>query len=141
MALLRLKRPWDPFVEFQRRVNRLFDPGWSRQAPGTFSALNMYECDDRYEITTELPGVRPDQIDLNVTGDELTLKIERTRPEGIEEDQYRRQERLFGTWQRTVALPEEVDHGKVDAHFRNGVLTVLLPKAESVKPRQIVVKT
>lgn len=139
MAILRWQRPWDPFAEFQREVNRLLSPGWSRRAPGTFSALNMHECDDHYELTAELPGVRRDQIELSVTGGELSLRIERSRLDGVAENQYRRQERMFGSWHRTVALPEKVEHAKVEAHFRNGVLTIVLPKHEEVKPRQIAV--
>ena len=140
MTILRWERRLDPFAEFQREVTRLFDRGWSRRVPGTFSALNMHEVDDHYEVTAELPGVHLEQIELNITGDELTLKIQRRRPEGIAENQYRRQERMFGSWPRTVALPREVDREKVDAHFRNGVLTIVLPKVAQAKPRQITVK-
>ena len=141
MALLRWTSPWDPFTEFQREVNRLFSRGWSRRMPGAFGSLNMHESDDRYEITAELPGVRPDQVELNLTGEELSLKVDRVRTEGVPENQYRRQERVFGTWHRTVGLPEGVDRDKVDARFRNGVLTIVVPKATQVQPRQITVRS
>ena len=141
MAILRWKRPWDPFAEFQREVNRVFDRGRTRRVPGAFSALNIHETDDRYEITAELPGVQRDQIELNVTGDELSLRVDRGRPEGVSEDQYRRQERVFGAWHRTVALPEDADATKVDAELHNGLLTVVLPKAEEVRPRQVAVRS
>ena len=141
MALLRWQRPWDPFTEFQREVNRLFDHRRTRRVPGTFSALNLHQTDGGYEVTAELPGVRRDQIELNVTGDELALKVERSRPEGVAENQYRRQERVFGSWHRTIALPEDVDPTKVEAQLRDGLLTIVLAKSQKAQPRQITVES
>jgi len=139
MAPLRWQSPWDPFFEFQREVNRLFDQNRSRRGPGTFSALNMHECPDRYEITAELPGMKHDQIELSISGDQLSLRLERRRPQGTAENRFRRQERVFGSWHRSIALPGQVDRSRVEAHFRHGVLTIAVPKAKETQPRQIPV--
>jgi HSP20 family protein len=69
----------------------------------------------------------------------LTLRGERKRPEGVKEESYRRQERFFGRWTRTVTLPDRVESGQVSASYAQGVVTITLPKAESAKPRQITV--
>jgi HSP20 family protein len=137
-----LPRRWDPFREFHREVGRFletFEPLQTWRVSKPFPAINLYDAKDRYILTAELPGVAPDQLDLSITGETLTLRGERRRPEGVNEESYRRQERQFGRWSRTVTLPERVDAGKVAAEVAHGILTVNLPKAEEAKPRQISV--
>jgi HSP20 family protein len=136
------QRRWDPFRDFQREVGRLFETfeplhGFRVQRP--FPAINLYDAKDRYILTAELPGMAPEELDLSLTGETLTLRGERKRPEGVSDESYRRQERQFGRWSRTVALPERVDGAGVAAQFAHGVLTVTIPKAEEAKPRQIAV--
>ena len=99
--------------------------------------INLYDSGERYILTAQLPGVGPEEVDLSITGETLTIRGDRKRPEGVAEESYRRQERQFGRWTRTVTLPDRVDSSKVSASFANGVLTVALPKAEESKPRQI----
>lgn len=137
-----IPRNWDPFRDIQREVGRLLEsfepvPSWRSQRP--FPAINLYDDGDRYILTAELPGSEPSSLDLSLTGESLTLRGERTRPEGVAEENYRRQERRFGHWSRSVTLPDRVDGSNVAAEFADGVLTVTLPKAEEAKPRQIVV--
>jgi HSP20 family protein len=139
-----LHRRWDPFREFQREVGRLFEnfePLHALRFPRAFPAVNLYDVKDRFLLTAELPGTNPAELDLSITGDVLTLRGERKRPEGVPEDSYRRQERPFGKWTRTVPLPERVDNTKVSAQFAHGILTVTLPKAEEARPRQIAVSS
>jgi HSP20 family protein len=81
--------------------------------------------------------VAPEEVDLSITGETLTIRGDRKRAEGVSEESYRRQERQFGRWTRTVTLPDRVNSTNVSATFANGVLTVTLPKAEEAKPRQI----
>jgi HSP20 family protein len=135
-------RRWDPFRDLQREVGRLLQglepiPSW--RFPRPFPAINLYDAGDRYVLTAELPGVTPEELDLSLTGETLTLRGERRRPEGINDESYRRQERPFGHWSRSVTLPERIDAAGVSAQCAHGVLTVQLPKSEELKPRQIPV--
>jgi len=132
---------WDPFREFQREVGRIlggFD-SFGLRTPRLFPAVNLFDAGDRFLLTAELPGVSTDQIDLSITGDTLTLRGERRRPDDVPDDRYRRQERQFGRWVRTIPLPARVDGSKVSAQFAHGVLTVTVPKAPETQPRQISV--
>jgi HSP20 family protein len=142
MSGLNWQRRWDPFRDLQREVGRLFETleplqPWRVMRP--YPAVNLYDAGDRYVLTSELPGVGPEDLDLSITGETLTFRGERKRPEGVTEETYRRQERQFGRWTRTVTLPDRVETGQVSASFANGVLTITLPKAESSRPRQISV--
>ena len=142
MSGVHWQRRWDPFREFQREVGRFFetfDPLQNWRVPRPFPAVNLYDAGDQYLLTAELPGMVPEELELSITGETLSLRGERKRPEGIADESYRRQERLFGRWARTVTLPERVDGARVAAGFSNGVLSVSLPKAEEARPRQIAV--
>lgn len=134
---------WDPFREFQREVGRLLesiDPRHFR-FPRPYPALNLLDGEDCYVLTAELPGMSAENLDLTISGETLTMRGERSRPEGVLDESYRRQERMFGSWSRSLTLPGRVDAARVSANFQNGVLTVSLPKIESVPPRQIPVTT
>jgi HSP20 family protein len=140
MSGLNWQRRWDPFRDFQREVGRLFESlepvqHW-RLARGV-PPINLYDAGETYILTAQLPGVGPEEVDLSITGETLTIRGERKRSDGVSEESYRRQERHFGRWTRTVTLPDRVDGAKVSATFANGVLTVKLPKAEEARPRQI----
>ena len=133
---------WDPFRELQREVGRLFEtlqppPAW--RVARQFPVMNVYDAGDRYVLSVPIPGVTPEEIDLSITGETLTLRGERKRADGVSDESYRRQERPFGRWTRTVTLPDRVEGGQVSASYANGILTVALPKAESALPRQITV--
>ncbi|MFO0907132.1 MAG: Hsp20/alpha crystallin family protein [Isosphaeraceae bacterium] len=136
------QRRWDPFRELEREVGRLFssfEPLQTWRMARQFPPVNLYDASDRYILTVAVPGMTPGDIDLSITGETLTLRGERRRPEGVSDESYRRQERPFGRWMRTVTLPDRVEGGEVSAAYANGVLTVTLPKAESARPRQITV--
>jgi HSP20 family protein len=99
--------------------------------------VNLYDAGESYVLTAQLPGVGPENVDLSITGETLTLRGERKRPEGVAEESFRRQERQFGRWTRTITLPDRVETNDVAATFANGILTVTLPKSEAARPRQI----
>ncbi len=142
MSGLHWQRRWDPFRELQREVGRLFEslePFQSSRRAYVYPPLNLYDAGERYIISAQLPGVVSGEIELTITGETLTMRGERKRADGVKDDSYRRQERPMGRWSRTVALPDRVDSTKVSASFSNGILTVSLPKAESAKPRHIIV--
>jgi HSP20 family protein len=101
--------------------------------------IDLYETNDEVVVKASLPGVKPDDIDISVTGQLLTLKGE-SREEREENTQnFYRRERRTGTFVRQVSLPTEVESDKAEATFENGVLRLSLPKAEAVKPKTIKV--
>jgi HSP20 family protein len=133
--------PWDPFREIRREVGRILGSieTFGVRVARPFPAINLYDAGDRYVLTAELPGVEPSEIDLTIAGETVALRGERRRPEGASDEQYRRQERPFGRWARSVTLPERVDQAAASARFSHGVLTVALPKDADARPRQIAV--
>jgi HSP20 family protein len=143
MSGMNWPRRWDPFRELQREVGRLFESlepqmhTW--RVARQFPAINLYDAGDHYVLSAQLPGMTAEELDLSITGETLTMKGERKRPDGVADESYRRQERQFGRWTRTISLPDRVDGSLVSAGFAHGILTVTLPKAESAKPRHITV--
>jgi HSP20 family protein len=134
------QRRWDPFRELQREVGRLFeglDPFQLPRHVRQYPPINVYDAGDGYVLSAQLPGGAPEDVELTITGETLTMRGERKRPEGVKDDSYRRQERPVGRWARTITLPDRVDSAQVSASFTNGILSVHLPKAESAKPRHI----
>ena len=142
MSGLNWHRRWDPFRDLQREVGRLFEtiePFHAWRVERQFPALNVFDAGDRYVLSAQLPGVLPEDVDLSITGETLTMRGDRKRPEGVADESYRRQERPSGRWTRTLTLPDRVDSTQVSASFAQGILTVTIPKAESARPRQISV--
>lgn len=136
------QRRWDPIHEIQREMGRLFEslePLQSLRPARHFPPVNLYDAGDRYVLTAPVPGMAPEELDLSITGETLTIRGERKRADGVADESYRRQERPFGRWTRAVTLPDRVESGQVSASYAQGVLTVTLPKAESARPRQISV--
>jgi len=138
----------DVFSEMERirnEIDRIFHQGLAgpsaREATGVFPPVNIYEDKDRYLLTAELPGVKPEDVEITATEESVTIKGERKPEDGGEKASYHRRERESGYFRRIVSLPDRVDPNKVEATSRNGILYLSLPKAEDVKPRQIKVKS
>jgi HSP20 family protein len=108
---------------------------------GVFPLINVTENKENYYIRAELPGIKADDLDISVTGDTLSISGERKIPAEDEKAQYHRREREAGKFSRIISLAVQVDAGKVEARCADGILTVVLPKAEAAKPKQIAVKT
>ena len=108
--------------------------------PGVFPAMNVTEDKDNLYVRAELPGMKAEEINISATGNTLSIAGERRIAPESEEASYHRRERESGTFHRTLTLPNDIDPGKVKAHYRDGILTLTLPKAEAAKPRQITVK-
>ena len=140
---------WHPFVDFQSDMNRvrdemdrLFGRYTGRRFPlasPSYPLLNVSEDDDRVYVEAELPGMEMDDLEILVHGNQLSIKGQRPKPSG-EEKTWHRQERGYGKFTRMVELPFELEQAKVEAQFKNGVLTITLPKREESKPRRIEVK-
>jgi HSP20 family protein len=137
---------WEPFRELeqlQRRMDRLFQNvfGLERSpwGAGVYPLVNISEDRDHIYVRAELPGVKPEDLDITIQDNRLLLRGERKI---LEEKQvnYHRRERESGFFRRVVVLPGPVDPQQVDAACKDGILTITLAKPEEMKPRQIKVK-
>jgi len=108
---------------------------------GVFPLVNLAEDDDNLYLTAELPGAAPDRLEVSVKGDTLNLRGQVGPAEVGEEVNYHRRERESGSFRRTLTLPVKVDIDRVDAAFKNGILTVTMPKAAEAKAHHISIKT
>ena len=143
MPVFRWRESWEPFRDLERQVDRLLESlpfpfpviRFERQYP----PVNLYELDDEYLLTAELPGTSSENLELTVSGGVLTLKGKRAAPAGVTDEHFRRHERFWGNWERALNVPERVQEEKVSAEFTDGILRIHLPKAPETKPRQIQV--
>ena len=134
---------WREMDRLQREMNRLFaeySPNQRRAAP-SYPAMNAWSNENGLMITAEVPGVKPEDIDISVIGETLTLTGMRRPDEADESVRYHRQERGYGKFTRTLQLPFPVNVEGVEAGFKNGVLAINLPRAEEDKPRKISVRS
>ena len=140
---------WEPAREMmtlREAMDRLFDDaftsplsmrnGWSMSAP----AIDMYQTDNEVVVKASIPGVKAEEVQINITGDVLSLKGEIKHEEERNDRAWHIREQRFGSFERSVALPTAVKSDKAEAVFENGVLTITLPKADEVKPRTINIK-
>jgi HSP20 family protein len=139
---------WEPFtdlVSLRDAMDRLFEESVIRPrnwlAPAFEGlAVDVYETEEDVVVKATVPGVKPEDIDISVTGDTLTIKGEFKEEEKVEKENYIRRERRQGSFSRSLTLPTSVDVEKANAEFEHGVLKLTLPKAEEVKPKTIEVK-
>ncbi len=106
---------------------------------GVFPAVNILEDKERFYVRAELPGISSQDIDLQVTGRNLSITGERKIESLGDNVKYHRREREAGKFSRVIALPRDIDADKIDAKMVNGMLTITIPKSEAAKPRQISV--
>jgi HSP20 family protein len=150
MNLIRYQYPqlktWSPvdrLASLRDEMDRLFDFTWPTRDTGLFSgwspALDVHDEKDNLVVQVELPGMKKDEIDISLHDGVLTVTGERKSEREQKEGETFRSERYFGKFQRSITLPSQVDSGKVKAAYKDGVLTVSLPKAEAAKPKQIAV--
>ncbi len=134
-----LKRMLDPWQEFDR-MGRYFDRAASC---GTceYPAVNVWISGDEAEISSEIPGIDRDDIDISVSGNTVTLKGKRPSDELKEGEAWHRHEIRHGEFSKSIQLPFNVDANKVNASYKNGVLQVSLPQLETEKPRKIEIKS
>ncbi|MBN2204160.1 MAG: Hsp20/alpha crystallin family protein [Thermoleophilia bacterium] len=138
MAIIR----WDPFREMtqlQNRFDRLFDAVGGRQE-SWLPAVDVFDTQDAVVLKAELAGMDPDDIQIEVEDNVLTIKGERKFEEKVDEERYYRVERRFGSFQRSLALPQGVKADQIEAAYDEGILTVTVPKAEQEKPKRIEVQ-
>ena len=141
MAVVR----WDPFRELtalQSEVNRLFSKvggGDVAERQSWTPQIDVIETEDAIKLKAELAGMDPKDINIEVQDNVLTVSGERRFEEEVKEDKYYRIERRYGSFSRSIALPQTVDENRIEAKYDNGLLEVSVPKAEVAKPKKISV--
>ena len=143
---------WEPAREMltlREAMDRLFDDAFTRpfslvrDGGSTWSSLtiDMYETNNDVVVKAALPGIKADEVQINVTGDILTIRGETKHEEEKKDKSWHIREHRWGAFERSITLPTGVISDRAKADFENGILTVTLPKSEEVKPRTITVKT
>lgn len=133
---------WGSFGSLRRELDELFDRFGgvgARAAHSAYPAVNLYETDEAYVLTAELPGLAPEDLTISLEGSTVTLSGER-KAAAEEGASVHRRERPTGAFRRAFDLPVPIDGDRVEALHKNGVLTLRLPKAPEHRPRQIAVK-
>ena len=138
-------RPWDEIREMERRMDEMMRRPltWWRVPTEELAwvpAVEVYEQEDKFMVRAELPGMKKEDIDISVLGDTLTIRGERKAKSEVRAEDYHRCELSYGKFSRSVALPAAVQAGKVEASYENGILEIMLPKAEEAKPKKIEIK-
>ena len=136
---------WDPFAEFRTHgLRRAFGfptvEMWHNADATLTFPVDVSDADDHIVVKAALPGIKPDQVDVSVNDGVLTIKGETERDDTSEGVNFYRRELRYGAYSRSIALLTDVDYDKAAAEFKDGLLTVTLPKAEAVRPKQITVK-
>jgi HSP20 family protein len=132
-------------MTLREAMDRLFDDAFTRplslrDGGGSTPAIDMYQTDNEVVVKAALPGFKADDVQINVTGEVLTIRGEMKREEEQKEKSWHIREHRWGSFERSISLPTDVVSEKAQADFDNGVLTITLPKAEEVKPKTITVK-
>ncbi len=144
MALIR----WEPVAELgtiQNEMNRLFNTFFDQPAPAGrggpsrrwIPAMDLVETGEQYVLRADLPGLSDEDINIQLEDNVLTISGERKTRQEQQEEGYHRLERAYGSFARSLTLPEGVDPDAVQAHFDRGVLEIRIPKPELKKPRQV----
>ncbi len=137
----RFRSPWDELHRMRQQLEQMFDdtPG-QRASAGVFPLINLTEDRNNYYVRAELPGVKAEALDIQATANNIAISGERKiAAEG--DARYHRREREAGSFSRMIGLPGDINSDKVDAKLENGVLTVVIAKAEAAKPKQITIKS
>jgi HSP20 family protein len=138
----RIRSPWDELNRMRQQLDRMFDDTPNqRVSAGVFPLINLTEDKDHYYVRAELPGLKGDELDIQVTGKNLAISGERKIAAAEEGARYHRREREAGSFSRMIGLPGEVDTENVEASLANGILTIAISKAEIAKPKQISVSS
>ena len=132
---------WDPFAELSRVQDRFFGRPVQEREYAFKPAVDIYEDDDGIHVQTDLAGVKPEDIKVEVENNVLTISGQRRMEHEDKRDGYHRVERFYGTFTRSFALSDEVSRDEIDAKFENGVLSLKLPKRPAAKRREIAIKS
>jgi HSP20 family protein len=136
MAIIR----WDPFREMREVMRRWPEDIFEDIEVRPYVEADVYETDEDVVVKMPVSGVKPDDIDISVTGDTVTIKGERKQEEEEKKKNYYYKEVRYGSFARSFTLPAAVQADKAEAKFKNGMLTLTIPKSEEAKPKVIKVK-
>jgi HSP20 family protein len=140
----RLRSPFDEWAQMRRQMDRLFEDAmapYQQPRAGVFPLVNLTEDKNNYYVRAELPGVKAKELDIQATANNLAISGERKIASEDQGARYHRREREAGKFSRMIGLPGEINPDKVEAKLENGILTVVVSKAEIAKPKQITVKS
>lgn len=145
MTLIRRTNPFGELISLRAAMDRLFEDSWVRPRNGFGAdeqplALDVRTTSDAYEIDAALPGVKPEDVDISVLGETLTITANSSQEQSRDDEGYSYREIRRGSFSRTVTLPTGVKADAASATFENGMLHLSIPKAEEAKPRQIQIK-
>ncbi len=140
--------PWEPFRDMRRMhdsLDRMFDRalmGSPLAEDLSFGSMpiDLYETDEDIIVKAAAPGMKPEDLEISITGDRLNIRGELSEEHEDKQPKYYLRERRYGSFSRSVSLPASVDGSKADAEFENGILTLKIPKKEEAKPKTITVK-
>jgi HSP20 family protein len=147
MANITRYNPFSEMVTLRHAMDRLFEDSFvsplswrTLDGEALNPALDVHETSDEIVVTAALPGLKAEDVDITMTGQTLSIRGEFKADESVDRDQFLYRERRYGTFHRQLQLPVRVRGDAASATFEDGVLTLRIPKAEEVKPRQIAVK-
>ena len=145
MALPRKRTKREEIWDLRKEVDRLFRDFLEGQVKEKgeivyLPPLDIYEDNDKIIVEAEIPGLSKEDIKINVADNILTIRAEKKKEEKIKEKDVIYEEIAYGIYEREIELPQTVDTDKIDAVYENGVLKIILPKKEEVKPREVKVK-
>jgi len=139
---MRTRFPW-AMTEFRRGMDNLleeFFDGGTQLVEGFVPRADVAETENEYEVTVDLPGVKPEELTVEYKGNELWITGERKQEKEEKGKTFHRVEKRYGRFERAITLAGPVDEGKVSAEYHDGVLCVTVPKAEQARPKRIEVK-
>ena len=147
MTYVTLRRPARNLFQFHNEMGQVFNDLFASPNEPTDETENRWnpsvdiaETDSGFEVRAELPGVKQEDVNVSVRDNVLTLRGEKRQEETDEGKNYRRVERHYGSFQRAFTLPPTVDADAITAAYRDGVLTLTVPKAEEAKPKEIPIE-
>ncbi|HWO72073.1 MAG TPA: Hsp20/alpha crystallin family protein [Dehalococcoidia bacterium] len=127
-----MDRLWESFPRFPRLRTSILEPAWP--------AIDVYEKDGSLVVKADVPGMKPEDIDVTISEDGLTISGQRQEEKEVKDKDYYRCERSYGSFVRQIALPAGADRDKAEARFKDGVLEVRLPLSEGAKHKKIEIQ-
>ncbi len=145
-----LSRPEDTFMSLRDAMNRLFDESfWApfesfgefSPARSAFPRINLSENEDEVKVSADLPGINPEDVNIEVDEDSLTISGEIEREEKENDEEVYRYERSYGRFQRAIPIPTKINPDDVEASSKNGVIEIILPKTEKTKKKKVKIES
>ncbi len=132
--------PWTELERMENEMNRMLSR-YAYPPSSEFPAFNIWGTTDEAVVTTEIPGIEPEAIEISVAASTLTVRGSREPESSGGGESYHRRERWYGKFSKTVELPFSIQADKVEARFSKGILSIRLPRSEAEKPRKVTVKS